>query len=106
EGKGPRASLRRTDGQYDRVTHQSILPEVPEAGGRKLGVAHRVLDILVPEVVLQCPRVVAVIGKFEPAGVAKHVRMHAEWHLGGLPEPRNHPAQASGAHRRSALAQE
>jgi len=29
-----------------------ILPEVSEAGWRKLGVADRVLDVLVPEVVL------------------------------------------------------
>jgi hypothetical protein len=31
---------------------QSILPEIPEAGGRKLSVANCVLDVLVPEIVL------------------------------------------------------
>jgi hypothetical protein len=46
----------------------SVLPEVPEAGERKLGVSNDVLYVLVPEVVLQRPRVMAVIGKFEPAG--------------------------------------
>jgi hypothetical protein len=30
----------------------SVLPEVPKASGRKLGVSNRVLDVLVPEVVL------------------------------------------------------
>jgi cytochrome c len=35
----------------------SIFPEVPEAGGRKLRVSNRVLDVLVAEVVLQSARV-------------------------------------------------
>jgi glycosyltransferase involved in cell wall biosynthesis len=35
-----------------------------------------------------------LIGEFEGAGMAKHVRTHAEWHLRGLPEPRNHSAEA------------
>jgi hypothetical protein len=35
------------------VIWQSILPEVPEPGGRKLGVSNRVLDVLVPEVALE-----------------------------------------------------
>jgi hypothetical protein len=44
-----------------------------------------VLDVLVPEVVLQSPRVVAVVGELEPTGMANHVRVDREWHLGGLP---------------------
>jgi hypothetical protein len=42
----------------------SILPEVPEPFTGKLGVPNGVLDVLVPEVVLQGPRVSAVIGEF------------------------------------------
>src|SRR5262249_247053 len=38
--------------QHDCGTYQSILPEVPEASGGKLGVANCVLDIFVPEIVL------------------------------------------------------
>jgi hypothetical protein len=34
-----------------------------------------VLNVLVPEVVLQSPRVVAVVGQLEPTGMAKHVRV-------------------------------
>jgi hypothetical protein len=45
-----------------------------------------VLDILVPEVVLQSARVVSVVGKLEAAGVPKHVRMDGERHLCGLAE--------------------
>jgi hypothetical protein len=43
-----------------------------------------VLDILVPEVVLQGLRVMAIIREFEPAGMAKHVWVDRKWHLGGL----------------------
>src|SRR5262249_5750501 len=42
---------------------------------------------LVPEVVLEGARVVAVIRELEPAGMAKHVRVDRKWHLGGLAEP-------------------
>ena len=52
--------------------------------GRKLGVADRVLDVLVPEVVLQSPCVVAVVGKLEPTGMAQHVWVDRERHLGSL----------------------
>ena len=34
------------------TTQHSILPEVPETGGRKLSVANRVLDVLMTEVML------------------------------------------------------
>jgi hypothetical protein len=43
-----------------------------------------VLNVLVPEVVLQGARVVAVVGELEPTGMAKHVWVDREWHLGGL----------------------
>ena len=39
-----------------------------------------------PKVVLQGPRVVAVVRELEPTGMAKHVGMDREWHLGGLAE--------------------
>jgi hypothetical protein len=45
-----------------------------------------VLDVLVPEVVLQGPRVVAIVGELEPAGMAQHVGVDGEWHLGDLAE--------------------
>jgi hypothetical protein len=45
-----------------------------------------VLNVLVPEVVLQSPRVMAIVGELEPTGMAKHVRVDREWHFGGLPE--------------------
>jgi hypothetical protein len=47
---------------------------------------------------------VTVIGEFEAAGVAEHVRMHAKGHLGGLPEPRNVPPARSRTGNGLALA--
>jgi hypothetical protein len=37
-----------------------------------------VLDVLVAKVVLQGAGVVAIIGEFEAAGMAQHVRMHGK----------------------------
>jgi len=70
-----------------------IPPKVLEPVGRHFGVPDRVLDVLVPEVVLQGPRVVAIVGEFEPTGMAKHVRVDGEWHLGGLPEALDKPVE-------------
>ena len=55
------------------------------------------LDVPVAEVVLQGPRVVAIVGEFEPAGVAKHVWVDREWHLGGLPDTLDEAMEADGA---------
>ena len=54
------------------------------------------LNVLVPEVVLQGARVVAIIGELEPAGMAKHVRVDREWHLGGLAEALDEPVETDG----------
>jgi hypothetical protein len=48
-----------------------------------------VLDVLVAQIVLQGAGIVAVIGELEPAGMAKHVGVDRERHLGGLAEPGN-----------------
>ena len=44
-------------------------PKVLEPCRRQLGVAHRVLDVLVPEVGLERPRIVSPISKRVAAGV-------------------------------------
>ena len=63
---------------------RSAPPKVLEPVGRHFGVSDRVLDVLVPEVVLQRPRVVAIIGEFKTTGMAQHVGVDRKWHLGGL----------------------
>jgi hypothetical protein len=62
----------------------SVPPKVLEAVGRHFGVPDRVLNVLVPEVVLQGPRVMAIVRELEPTGMAKHVWVDREWHLGSL----------------------
>ena len=49
-----------------------------------------------PEVVLQGPGVMAIVGELEPAGMAKHVRVDREWQLGGLPEALDKPVETDG----------
>jgi hypothetical protein len=43
------------------------------------------LDVLVPEVGLQCPGVVAPVGQGIAAGVPEHVRMHLEANSASIP---------------------
>ena len=49
------------------------------------------------EVVLQGPRVMAIICQLEPAGMAKHVGVDREWHLGSLTEALDKPVETDGA---------
>jgi hypothetical protein len=63
----------------------SISPEVLEPRGRQFGVADRVLDVLVAEVSLQGPGIVALVRQGEPARMTEHVGMCLE------PEPSLHP---------------
>jgi len=65
-----------------------------------------VLNVLVPEVVLQGPRVVAIIGQLKPAGMAKHVRVDREWHLGGLADALDEAVETDGADWSAALGNE
>ena len=65
------AQLARPAARRDR----RLSPEVLKSIRRKLGVAHRVLNVLVPEPSLQCPGVLAGVGQRVAAtatvGIAK-----------------------------------
>jgi hypothetical protein len=76
-----------------RVDRTTSPPKVLESVGRHFGVPDGVLDVLVPKVVLEGPRVVAIIRQLKPAGMAKHVGVDREWHLGGLSEPLDEPVE-------------
>ena len=54
----------------------SVFEEVVESVRAQLCVSNGVGDIAVSEVMLNGPRVLAVVGQLEPSGVAKHVRMN------------------------------
>src|ERR1700674_1982124 len=56
-----------------------LAPKVLEPCRRQLGVAHRVLDVPVPEIGLQRPRVMAAVGKRIATGVPQHVGMDLEF---------------------------
>ena len=84
-------------GAMDPAPPSSVPPKVLESVWRHVGVPDRVMNVLVPEVMLQGPRVVAIVGELEPAGVAKHVRVDGEWHLGGLPNTLDEAMEADGA---------
>ena len=56
-----------------------VPPEVPEPVRAQLGIADRMLDVLVAEVVLQSSSIVAVIGQLEAAGMAQHVWMRLDF---------------------------
>jgi hypothetical protein len=47
-----------------------------------------------------------MFGKLVSAGVPEHVRVNANWHLGGLTEALDEPVKACGAHRPAALRNE
>ena len=66
------------------IPASSLLPKPLEAVGRQLGVEHRVLDVAVPEIVLDSAGIVAVVGELEPTGMAQHMGMHREGEGGEL----------------------
>jgi len=51
-----------------------------------------VLDVLLPEIVLQRPRVVAIVGELKPTGVAKHVGVDRAMQDGGARAGARHEA--------------
>ena len=48
----------------------------------------------------------AIVGELEPAGMAKHMRVDREWHLGGLAEALNEPVETDGTDWPTALGNE
>ena len=64
---------------------RSVLPEVAESRRGQLGVANRVLDILVAEILLDCSRIVPIVGEFVSRCMSKHVRVNRELELGHFP---------------------
>ena len=57
-------------------------------------IPHRVLDVFVPEIRLQSPRVVASVGQRKAAGMPEHVRMHFEAKLRLEPRLLDHAREA------------
>ena len=94
---------RRPCGAMDPAPRSSVPPKVLEPVGRHFGVSDGVLNVPVPEVVLEGARVVAIICELEPTGMAKHVGMGREWHLGDLAEALDEPVETDGTDWPAAL---
>ena len=80
-----------------------ILSRILKTRRRQLGVAHRVLDILVTEVCLQRPRVVAPVCKRVPARMTQHVRVRLDRKFGPGGGSIDHAREASGGEWGAAL---
>src|SRR5690242_8191498 len=84
----------------------SIPPEILEAGRCKLRVPNGVLNVLMPQVVLNRAGVVPVVGEFIARCMPQHVWMHWEWDACPLPGTLHHLAHVIGCHRAAPLARE
>jgi hypothetical protein len=85
-----------------RPTGQSVFPEVVEAIGGELRVEHGVLDVPVPQIVLDSAGVLTVVGGRMP----QHVRMNRHAQLGrvaGASEQLTERSGGSSARPRSEI---
>ena len=95
------ATLHKAHGRVSQtltLARLLILPKILESLGRQLGVFDRVLNVFVPEIMLKRPSILTIICKLVAAGVAQHVGMDWERHLGGLAEPTYHAPEPDGTH--------
>ena len=72
----------------------SLTPDVFEAIGRELGIANRVLDILVPEISLNGAGIDAFFSQSEPARVPEHMGMDFEGKASRGTSPFNDPGKS------------
>jgi hypothetical protein len=80
-----------------------LFPKALEPIGGEFGVADGVLDILMPEPMLQGSRVDTVVGELVAACVSQHVRVNGKGHAGRLPYSAKQLAKTCGGHRPLAL---
>ena len=99
-------ALRRLPFTTSAEWQRSVPPKLLEPIRCQRGVCHGVLDIFVPEVVLDCPRVAAIVGELVAAGMAQHVRMNLEREAGLDAKPSDHPTKAADGEWRPAFGHE
>ena len=78
-----------------------LAPKIPESRRRQLRVAHRVLNVLVPEIGLQGARVVPLVRQRVAAGVPEHVRVRLKTKPRLGARAFDHAGEASGREWRS-----
>ena len=89
-----------------RALNPSGPPKISKPRRRQLSVPHGVLDVAVPEVRLQGPRVVPLVGQRVSACVPKHVRVRLEPKLGLDACPLDHAGEPRSAEGCPALRRE
>jgi len=89
-----------------RDHHRLISPKVFETRWREFRISHRMLNIFVAEIRLQCARVVAPIRQCITARMAQHVRVHTELELSLDAQPRDHLGEARAGERCAPLRHE
>ena len=70
----------------------SVFPKVIKPLAGKLCVAHRVLNVLVTEIMLDRARVVTLVGQLVTGGMTKHVGTHREFEASLSARARDHLA--------------
>src|SRR5215467_11035363 len=105
-GSHPELAGARKRRHQDAQGLRSASPKVLEPVRRHFGVSDGVLNVLVPEVMLQCARVVAIVGELKTAGMAQHVWVDREWHVGSLADALDEPVEPDRAHWPAALGNE
>jgi hypothetical protein len=81
-----------------------VAPEILEARWRELGIAHGVLDIFVPEIILDRSCVVTIACQLVAGSMAQHVSMDLEREVGFLPCPLDQPIEGIRSERSAAFA--
>src|ERR671923_777638 len=84
----------------------SIVPEVLKAPRREFCVPDGMLNIAMPQVVLNGARVGILVGQVKAAGVPQHMGMDWQGQGGGFARPADHVMDRPRCERRSALGEE
>jgi hypothetical protein len=58
------------------LNQKLVLPEILETAARQFGVTHRVLDVPMAKVQLNCAGILASIREIEACRMSQHVRVH------------------------------
>src|SRR5262245_64345018 len=80
-----------------------ILPPALEPGRCQFGISDCVLDVLVPEIGLQRPRIPASVRLVETAGMPQHVRVRLDLKPGRLASRAHALAEVAHVHRGGSL---
>src|ERR1022692_706004 len=101
-------ALAGADGRESEtcLTWVSILPEILESIRRHFGVAHRVHDIFMAQVVLKGSRVIPIVCELVARRMSEHMRMNGKRKFRGFSSSGDHFQESCGGSRTAALGDE